>query len=112
MGHRPAITHRQSNAVEPVRPDIAAGLDPAIVLGGQIPNPANWGLDFAMVVTFIGIVVPLVKNRPMVLSVIVSGGVALLTNGLPNKIGLMIAALSGIAAGIIARRFFGLIRSI
>ena len=39
-----------------------------------------------------------------VISVLVAGIVALLANGLPNNLGLMIAALSGITTGIIAER--------
>lgn len=75
-----------------------------IVAGQQIPNAESWGLDFAMVVTFIGIIVPLVNNRAALASVIASGIVAVLANGLPNKIGLMVAALVGIAAGMIAEQ--------
>ncbi len=73
-----------------------------ILAGQQIPDPQGWGLDFAMVVTFIGIIVPLVKNRPALVSVIVAGMVSVLANGLPNKLGLMAAALLGIAAGVLA----------
>ncbi len=73
-----------------------------ILAGQQIPDPQGWGLDFAMVVTFIGIIVPLVKNRPALVSVIVAGVVSVLANGLPNKLGLMAAALLGIAAGVLA----------
>jgi len=73
-----------------------------IVAGQQIPDPASWGLDFAMIVTFIGIVVPFVTNRPALASVIVSGIVAVAANNLPNKLGLMLAAVLGIAAGLIA----------
>jgi len=58
-----------------------------------------------MVVTFIGIVVPLIVNRPMLVCALVSGLTALLTNPLPNKIGLIIAAVAGIAAGIIVETF-------
>jgi 4-azaleucine resistance transporter AzlC len=73
-----------------------------IVAGQQIPDPASWGLDFAMIVTFIGIVVPFVTNRPALASVIVSGIVAVAANDLPNKLGLMLAAVLGIAAGLLA----------
>jgi 4-azaleucine resistance transporter AzlC len=73
-----------------------------ILAGQQIPDPQGWGLDFAMVVTFIGIIVPLVKNRPALVSVVVAGVVSVLAPGLPNKLGLMAAALLGIAAGVLA----------
>lgn len=35
-----------------------------ILVGQSIPNPDAWGLDFAMIVTFIGMLVPFVKNGP------------------------------------------------
>lgn len=73
-----------------------------IVAGGQFENAAEWGLDFAMVVTFIGIVVPLIVNRPMLLAVVVAAIVAVLFNPLPNNLGLMVASLAGIGAGYTA----------
>lgn len=73
-----------------------------MMVGRQIPNPQSWGLDFAMIVTFIGIVVPFIRNKPALASVLVAGIAAVLANGLPNKLGLMIAALLGIAAGLAA----------
>lgn len=73
-----------------------------VIAGGRIPDPASWGLDYALVVTFIGIVVPLVASRPMLVSVVAASAVALAANGLPNKLGLMLAAGAGIAAGMAA----------
>ena len=61
---------------------------------------ATLGLDFAMVVTFIGIVVPLIRTRPMLLSALVAALVSVLAYQMPNKGGLMVAALAGIAAGV------------
>ena len=76
-----------------------------ILFGSQFTNADAWGLDFAMVVTFIGIVVPLVVNRPMLVCVVVAGGVGVLANGLPSNLGLMVAALTGIAAGYLAETY-------
>lgn len=73
-----------------------------IVTGRQFGDLASLGLDFAMVVTFIGIVVPLVRGRPMLICALVAGLTSLVANGLPNRLGLMVAALAGITAGIIA----------
>jgi 4-azaleucine resistance transporter AzlC len=73
-----------------------------IIAGQRIPNPRSWGLDFALVVTFIGIVVPSVKNRPILMAAIVSGITAALTNSLPNKLGLFIAAILGVIVGLIS----------
>ena len=73
-------------------------------IGQLIPDAAAWGLDFAMPVTFIGMVVPYLKNRPMVAAVLTAGAVALLAHGLPHQLGLMVAALAGIGAGSIAEK--------
>ena len=72
-----------------------------LTVGRLIPDATAWGLDFAMPVTFIGMVIPYLKNRPMWATVVVSGAVALLAYPLPHKLGLIIAALAGIAAGVV-----------
>ena len=71
-----------------------------VKVGQAIPDPARWGLDFAMVVTFIGMLVPEIKNRPRLAAALVAAGVALLFSGLPNQLGLLLAALLGIATGL------------
>ncbi|MEX1247701.1 MAG: AzlC family ABC transporter permease [Anaerolineales bacterium] len=73
-----------------------------ILAGQQIKDPQSWGLDFAMVVTFIGMLVPMVKGLPTLAVVLVAGGAGLLASGLPNQLGLLLAALLGIAAGVSA----------
>ncbi len=72
-----------------------------ILAGTQLEDIADWGLDFAMVVTFIGIVVPLVKGRAMLACAVVAAGVAVLAADLPNQAGIMLAAVAGIAAGLL-----------
>jgi 4-azaleucine resistance transporter AzlC len=71
-----------------------------LTVGQLIPDATAWGLDFAMPVTFIGMVIPYLKNRPMWATTIVAGAVALLAYPLPHKLGLIIAALAGIATGV------------
>lgn len=71
-----------------------------IVLGTKFPEIRSWGLEFAMVVTFIGIVMPALRSRPFWIAAIVAGLVATLANGLPYKLGLMLGGLAGILAGL------------
>lgn len=78
-----------------------------VVLGQALPSLGDWGLDFAMVATFIGIVVPLLRNQPMIVAALVASLVALAAHGLPYKLGLMLAALLGVSAGVIAERLSG-----
>lgn len=70
------------------------------LFGQNVPNLAGWGLDFAMLATFIGIVVPALRNQSQIAAALVAGAVALLCHAWPYKLGLMAAALSGIAVGV------------
>ena len=54
-----------------------------------------------MPVTFIALLIPHLKNSPMVASALVSGGVALLAAPLPHKLDLLVATLAGAGAGIV-----------
>ena len=76
-----------------------------IVAGQRLQGLEELRLDFALVVTFIGIVVPLLVTRPMLLCAAVAGITAVIANDLPNQMGLMIAAVLGIAAGMLAEAF-------
>lgn len=75
-----------------------------LIAGQAVDDAASWGLDFAMVVTFIGMLVPLIKDKATMAAVAVAAVVALLANGLPHQLGLMAAALCGILAGYMAAR--------
>jgi 4-azaleucine resistance transporter AzlC len=68
-----------------------------IALGAQIPR--NLPLDFALPVTFIAIVVPMIRSKPAVAAAVVAGAVSLFTAGWPHKLGLVASAISGIAVG-------------
>lgn len=71
-----------------------------LLLGQLLPNAASWGLDFAMSVTFIGMIIPYLTTQPMVVTVIVAGIVAVWTHTLPHQSGLIVTALVGILAGV------------
>ncbi|MCS7069934.1 MAG: AzlC family ABC transporter permease [Anaerolinea sp.] len=71
-----------------------------IAAGSSIPDAASWGLDFAMIVTFIGMVVPMLTSRPLIAAALVAGVVSAAAAGLPNRLGLIAAAISGVVAGL------------
>ena len=73
-----------------------------IFLGAQIPN--SWGLDFTLALTFIALVFPAINDRPSLLAAISAGVTALLARGLPYKLGLIAAAIVGIAVGLWSER--------
>jgi 4-azaleucine resistance transporter AzlC len=75
-----------------------------VLFGQAVPDLTSWGLEFAMLATFIGIVVPLLRNFPQIAAALVAGAVALATHALPYKLGLMAAAFSGIATGVLLER--------
>ncbi|WAL60512.1 AzlC family ABC transporter permease [Thermocoleostomius sinensis] len=76
-----------------------------LTIGHLIPNATQWGLDFAMSVTFIGMVIPYLMNQPMVVAVLVAGITALLAHGLPHQLGLMVATVAGIVMGALCEQW-------
>ncbi len=74
-----------------------------IFLGAAIP--ASWSLDFALALTFIGIVIPTLRDRPHAGAALGAGLVAVLAAGWPYKLGLMGAALTGILVGVVLERW-------
>jgi len=75
------------------------------VLAGQIISSEQaeaLGFGFAMSVTFIGIVVPMLKTRPMLLAAVAAGLTALIAHPLPHRLGLIVAALVGVGVGMAA----------
>jgi predicted branched-subunit amino acid permease len=70
-----------------------------VVFGAQIPT--SWSLDFAVVLTFIALLVPAVRTRADLAAAIVAAGVALVAAGLPYRLSLVVASLTGIAAGMV-----------
>jgi len=70
-----------------------------IFLGAAIPD--GWPLDFALPLTFIAMVVPNLRNSPMIAAALSAGIVALFSYNLPFKLGLILAALTGIVVGTI-----------
>ncbi|QNM95649.1 AzlC family ABC transporter permease [Chitinimonas koreensis] len=71
-----------------------------VLLGRSVEGLDQLGLEFAMAATFTGIVVPMLKQRPMVAAALAAAAVALAARGLPYKLGLMLAALAGVVVGV------------
>jgi 4-azaleucine resistance transporter AzlC len=73
-----------------------------VFLGAQVPR--DWSLDFTLPLTFIGLGVPTLKDRPTLVAALVGGGVAVALAGLPYRLGLMLAAIAGIVGGLVAEK--------
>lgn len=70
------------------------------LLGTLVPE--SWGLDFAFPLSFMALMFAALKDRPAVLAALVGGLSAVLARGLPYNLGLVLAALLGIGAGVLA----------
>jgi predicted branched-subunit amino acid permease len=75
-----------------------------IVLGSMVP--ASWSLDFAAVLALMAITIPLANSRPMLVSMLAAGMTAWLGQGLPLRLGLLVAVVVGIGTGIWAEKTF------
>ena len=64
--------------------------------------PAGLSLEFAVPLTFMALLFPAVKDRPATLAALVAGGVGVLGAALPFNLGLVLATVAGIGAGVLA----------
>jgi len=64
--------------------------------------PASWSLDFALPLTFIALLIPVLVDRPAALAALAAGLTAVVADGLPFNLGLVLAVLAGIGAGLLA----------
>jgi len=71
-----------------------------LAFGAVFPQLQTLGLDFAMVVTFIAIVVPQLARVPHLGAALAAGGVAYALKDLPFKLGLMAAVVLGVGVGM------------
>jgi predicted branched-subunit amino acid permease len=74
----------------------------SVISGVLVGNavPASWSLDFAVVLSFIALLIPAVRTRPDLAAAIVAGAVALVVAGLPYRLSLVVASIAGICAGM------------
>jgi predicted branched-subunit amino acid permease len=73
-------------------------------LGSQIPGLSDWGLDVAMIVAFVGIVTPALKQRADWACAAVAFIAALLTYDWPHQSGLLFSSLLAICVGMLLSR--------
>jgi len=77
------------------------------VLGGILIGsgvPASWRLEFAAPLAFIAMSVPFLRDRATVAAALAAGITVIVAHDLPLRLSVIAAALTGIAAGIIAER--------
>lgn len=69
-----------------------------VLAGAAVPT--TWSLDFVVVLTFVALLVPVVKTRADIAAAIVAGVVALASAGLPYRLSLIAGSVAGIAVGM------------
>ena len=107
--YAPTILHYERGGITPGAHWFLLGAGLALWLTWQISTalgiflgtaiPESWSLDFALPLTFIAMVVPVLKNQPAIAAALSAGIVALVAFSLPYKLGLILAALVGIIVG-------------
>lgn len=75
-----------------------AAVTVGVLAGGQVP--AGWSLDFAVVLTFLALLVPAARARANLAAAVVASAVVLFAAGLPYRLALVVASIAGIAAGM------------
>lgn len=64
--------------------------------------PDALGLEFAVPLVFLALLVPAMEDGPTTTAGLLSGAVAVVATGLPLNLGLLVAATVGIVAGLVA----------
>ncbi|NYT65189.1 AzlC family ABC transporter permease [Alcaligenaceae bacterium] len=75
-----------------------------IYLGGLVP--ASWSLEFAAILALMAIIIPLVKTKPMAMCLLAAGLIAWVCQPLPLRLGLALAVVGGVIAGVISERIY------
>ena len=70
-----------------------------IIAGSYLPDLTTMGLDFAIAVTFIALVVPTISNLAMLITVVVAGVLSVLFKLLNWELGLVLASLIAMYCG-------------
>jgi predicted branched-subunit amino acid permease len=73
-----------------------------ILIGAGVP--AAWRLEFAAPLAFIAMSIPLLRDRAMVVAAVAAAVVVALSQEIPLKLNIVLAAAAGIAAGLFFER--------
>lgn len=75
------------------------------LLGTGVPDA--WGLEFAIPLVFLAILVPAIEDRSTGIAALVGGTIAVAGAGLPLNLGLLVASGVGITAGVVTESAMG-----
>ena len=71
-----------------------------VLAGAAVPRA--WQLDFAAPLAFVAMSVPLLRDRAMAAAALAAGVTVVLAYAMPMRMGLVLAAVAGISAGLFA----------
>ncbi len=74
------------------------------VIGTQIPE--SWALDFALPITFLALMAPMLRTPAHLIAAFVSVVVSLLAAGMPYSLGLLVAGVLAMMSGARAELYF------
>ncbi|MFN3628881.1 MAG: AzlC family ABC transporter permease [Casimicrobiaceae bacterium] len=73
--------------------------------------PAHWQLEFTIPLSFIAMVVPMLRDASQRITALAGGVAGVLLFALPLKLGLIAACLVGVLAGVLADTFLAALRA-
>lgn len=107
-----SIVHFQAGVAKPLANGYFVGTSVAvwvvwlcsILVGASLGStiPTGLSLDFFIPLTFISILIPMLRNRAMVVAALVAAILTLMGQSLPYNLGLVLGAFGGISAGLVA----------
>ncbi|MFB6079229.1 MAG: AzlC family ABC transporter permease [Halarchaeum sp.] len=71
-----------------------------VLLGTGVPDA--WGLEFAVPLVFLGLLVPAIRSAPHLLAAVAAAAVAVYGAGWPFNLGLLVGTAVGVIAGLLA----------
>jgi predicted branched-subunit amino acid permease len=114
-GYAHFITRYASHPDEPGKVEYYLGTCAAIWAVWQVSTalgvavgagvPAVWRLEFTVTLTFFALGISLIRDKAMAVAAATAAVVAVLAAPLPYRLGLIVAAAAGIAAGMVAERW-------
>jgi predicted branched-subunit amino acid permease len=67
--------------------------------------PKHWSLEFMATIALLMLLVPLARQRPMLVAAAAAGATAVVLRGMPLRLGLIVAIAVGIGAGFAAEHW-------
>jgi predicted branched-subunit amino acid permease len=74
-----------------------------VFAAGSIPK--HWSLEFMASIALLVLLIPMAKQRPMLVAAVVGGATSVILRGMPLRLGLIVGIVAGIGAGFAAEHW-------